>query len=200
MDLPLPSAAGCRRLPAPARRFSSTAVFAPALAAIAATALVLGGCSMFSKDKTDLACPKVGILSDAAKVTLFRPGSGNGQTDVVAHAVVGDYTGSCTYDETGVTIDISLALVAERGPALTGTQIPLSYFVAISKPDGSIATKQVFATTVDFPGNAPRAGSREGLQPHIPLPKGQDARGYGVLVGFQLTPDQLAYNRKTATR
>ena len=190
MDNHLPSAAGCNRL-----------VAAPALALIATAALALGGCSAFSGEKLDLACPKVGILNDAARVTLFRTGPGSGgPADVVAHGVVGDYSGSCTYDETGVTIDVSLALVAERGPAMVGDQAALSYFVAIARPDGSIATKQVFPTTIVFPGNAPRAGSREDLQPHIPLPRGQDARGYQLLVGFQLTPDQLEYNRKTATK
>ncbi len=178
------------------------AALAPALAAITVVGLALGGCSSFSGDKLDLACPKVGILADTAKVTLFRPGAGRnaGPTDVVAHAVVGDYSGSCTYDETGVTIDVSLALVAERGPAMVDTQVPLNYFVAISKPDGSVVTKNVFPTTIDFPGNAPRAGSREDLQPHIPLPRGQDARSYRVLVGFQLTPDQLEYNRRFAAK
>ena len=189
MDFHLPSAAGCHWLSA------------SALAAFTATALALGGCSSsFNSEKLDLACPKVGILSEAAKVTLFRPGSGSGPSDVVAHAVVGDYRGSCTYDESGVTIDVSLALVAERGPAMTDAQIPLTYFAALSRPDNSISAKQVFPTAIDFPGAAPRAGSREDIQLHIPLPKGQDARTYRVLVGFQLTPDQLNYNRNATNK
>ncbi len=188
MDLPLFSAAG--------RHWLS----APALAAFTAATLALGGCSSFSGEKLDLACPKVGILSETAKVTLFRPGSAAGPTNVVAHAVIGDYHGSCTYDETGVTIDVGLALVAERGPAMTESQTPLSYFVVISKPDGTIATKQVLPTTIDFPANAPRAGSLESLQLHIPLPKGQDARTYQALVGFQLNPEQLEYNRRAVAK
>ncbi len=166
---------------------------------VALAAALLAGCSSMGGEKLNLACPKVGILGEAARVTVFGAGAGQGPTNVAANAVVGDFSGNCTYDETGVTIDVSVALVAERGPALVGDQVALTYFVAISKPDGTIVTKQVFPTTIEFKGNAPRAGSREDLQPHIPLAKGVDARGYQVLLGFQLTPAQLDYNRRTVS-
>ena len=160
----------------------------------------LGGCdSLFGKKLNgqglDLACPKVGILRDANQVALFRPG-GKNAADVQARAQIVDYAGNCTYDETGVTVDVSLVLVAERGPAMIGSSLPLSYFAAIVTPEGAIGTRQPFDTTIDFTGNTPRAGSREDLQPHIPLAKGVDARGYQVLVGFRLTQAQLDANRK----
>ncbi|MEI6558140.1 MAG: hypothetical protein WCO00_07005 [Rhodospirillaceae bacterium] len=161
---------------------------------------LLGGCdSLFGKKLSgaglDLACPKVGILRDANQVTLYRPG-GSAAADVQARAQIVDYAGNCTYDETGVTVDVSLILVAERGPALVGASVPLSYFAAVIDPAGTPVTRQQFDTTVDFTGNVPRAGSREDLQPHIPLPKAMDARNYQVLVGFQLTGSQLEANRK----
>ena len=164
----------------------------------------LSGCeSLFGKKVNgqglDLACPKVGILRDANQVTLYRPG-GKGAADVQARAQIVDYLGNCTYDETGVTVDVSLILVAERGPALTGTSVPLSYFAAVIDPAGNIPTRQRFDTSIDFTGNGPRAGSREDLQPHIPLPKAKDARDYQVLVGFQLTQAQLDANRKADTK
>ena len=161
---------------------------------------VLGGCDgLFGKKLNgsglNLACPQVGILRDANQVTLYRPG-GQGAANVQARAQIVDYQGNCTYDEDGVTVDVSLILIAERGPALVGSSVPLTYFAAIIDPAGNISTRQRFDTTVDFTGNTPRAGSREDLQPHIPLPKAQDARAYQVLVGFQLTEAQLEANRK----
>ena len=172
------------------------------IAPVMLAALALGGCSSVLSDgsKPALACPKVGIVRDANKVTLFRPGNGQNATDVMARGLIADYTGTCTYDDSGVAIDVSLVLVAERGPAMTGAQAPFTYFVAVSTPDGTIVSKQAFPTTVDFPANGPRAGSREDLQPRIPLPKGQDARAYQILVGFQLSPDQLDYNRRNQGR
>lgn len=172
--------------------------------ALALTAPLLGGCDSFFGKKLngqglDLACPKIGILRDANQVTLYRPG-GSGAADVQARAQIVDYLGNCTYDDTGVTVDVSLILVAERGPALIGSSVPLSYFAAVVTPEGTIPTRQQFDTSVDFTGNVPRAGSREDLQPHIPLAKGKDARDYQVMVGFQLTAAQLEANRKANTR
>ena len=165
-----------------------------------AAAMLLAGCSTFGGQTLDLACPKVGVLADAAHVTLFAPGSGHSPANVTARGTVADFSGKCSYDDTGVTVALSLALVAERGPALAGNQVAVDYFVALSQPDGTIAAKQVFPTTIDFKGNSPRAGTREDVQPHIPLPKGVDARAYQILLGFQLTQDQLDYNRRTAAK
>ena len=168
--------------------------------ALLLTAPTLGGCEGFFGKKLngqglDLACPKIGILRDANQLTLYRPG-GQGAADVPARAQIVDYAGNCTYDENGVAVDVSLFLLAERGPALAGTSVPLSYFAAVIDPSGNISTRQQFDTSVDFTGNVPRAGSREDLQPHIPLGKGVDARAYQVMVGFILTQAQLDANRK----
>ena len=171
---------------------------------LALAAPALGGCdSLFGKklngEGLDLACPKIGILRDANQVTLYRPG-GLGAADVQARAQIVDYLGNCTYDDTGVTVDVSLILIAERGPALAGSSVPLSYFAAVVTPEGAIPTRQQFDTSIDFTGNGPRAGSREDLQPHIPLAKGKDARDYQVMVGFMLTPAQLEANRKAGAK
>ncbi len=165
------------------------------------TAPALGGCDSFygktiDGKKIDLACPKFGILRDANQITTYRPGGGRSAPDIQLRAQIVDYQGNCTYDETGVTVDVGVVLIAERGPALAGNSVPLSYFAAIINPDGKAIARQQFDTTVDFNGNVPRAGSREEIQPFIPLEKGKDARGYQVLVGFQLTQDQLDANRK----
>ena len=174
----------------PATRFALALLLVPALA----------GCDgVFGKklngEGLDLACPKISILRDANHVTLYRPG-GQDATSVQARAQIVDYGGNCTYDETGVTVDVSLFLVAERGPAMTGGALPLNYFAAVIDPMGNTLTKTQFDTTIDFTGNSPRAGSREDLEPHIPLAKGKDARGYQVMVGFQLSRAQLDANRK----
>ncbi|MEI8393670.1 MAG: hypothetical protein WCF85_02965 [Rhodospirillaceae bacterium] len=175
----------------------------PLLVPAMLTALALAGCSGlpgYVKDQADLSCPKVGIVRGANMVTLFGPGPGRKPVDVVGRGLIADYSGNCTYDNSGVTVDVSLALVGERGPATTGGPLPLTYFVAVSAPDGTVVTKQEFSTTIDFTSGGPRAGSREDLSPHIPLPKGQNAGGYQLLVGFQLTPEQLDYNRRSETK
>ena len=161
--------------------------------------LTVAGCT--AQKALPLACPKVALVRDVATLTLFRPGGGGELTDVVARAQINnDFPGECEYNKDGVTVSFTLMLGAERGPALKGNQVDLRYFVALSDPEQGIISKREFDTAVEFKPNLPRAGNGEELQQKIPLPRDQDARHYEILVGFQLTPEQLEYNRKPRGR
>jgi hypothetical protein len=143
-----------------------------------------------------LGCPRVTIVRDAAEVTRFREGGGRDLTDVKSRARLMDFTGGCEYDRNGVTVNLNLVVGAERGPAAArdanGTY---RYFVAITDPGGQIVAKREFDTTIDFSPNVGRGGSVEELTQQIPLAEGASAASYDVLVGFQLAPEELAFNR-----
>ncbi|MDR3519017.1 MAG: hypothetical protein P4M00_24730 [Azospirillaceae bacterium] len=170
--------------------------------------ILLGGCcALFAgcstlglsgpppKTVAGRACPKVGFVPDATQITQFRDGPGRDLTDIVARAGLLDFRGQCDYDDEGVTVSFNLFIGAERGPAFKGTEpAHLPYFVAITAPDGEIVAKQEFSAAIDFK-DAARGGTAESLEQRIPLPKGKDARAYTVMAGFQLSRDQLAYNR-----
>lgn len=168
----------------------------PALLAAGAVA-VLSGCSgMGPTNPSDaaLACPKVNIVRDLQEVTVFRPG-GKDLTDLESRAALVDYTGNCEYTSAGVTVNVNVFLVAERGPALQGTTAKYQYFVALAQPDDTLVSKAYFDTDVTFVTGQPRAGTREELAPRIPLPKDANAKDWKIYLGFQLTPDQLNFNR-----
>lgn len=142
------------------------------------------------------ACPKVNIVRDLQEVTQFRNGGGRDLTDVTSRAALADFSGHCDYADDGVTVNVNLYLVAERGPALQGNEATYRYFVAVAKPgEESPTTKSEFETTVTFEPGKARSGSREELAPRIPLPKDANAKDWKIFLGFQLTPDQLAFNR-----
>ncbi|CAO3422237.1 hypothetical protein [Azospirillum endophyticum] len=168
----------------------------PALLAAGAV-LVLSGCSgLGPKDSADaaLACPKVNIVRDLQEVTVFRPG-GKDLTDLESRAALVDFTGNCDYTSDGVTVNVNVYLVAERGPALQGTTAKYQYFVALAQPDDTLVSKAYFDTDVTFVPGQPRAGTREELAPKIPLPKDANAKDWKIYLGFQLTPEQLNFNR-----
>ncbi|ALG71648.1 hypothetical protein VY88_13980 [Azospirillum thiophilum] len=168
----------------------------PALLAAGAV-LALSGCSgMGPTNPSDaaLACPKVNIVRDLQEVTVFRPG-GKDLTDLESRAALTDYTGNCEYTSAGVTVNVNVYLVAERGPALKGDVAKYQYFVALAQPDDTLVSKAYFDTDVTFVPGQPRAGSKEELAPRIPLPKDGNAKDWKVYLGFQLTPEQLEFNR-----
>lgn len=178
---------------------------------MAASLLALSGCSdlgsslgIAPKDPAvaALACPKISIVRDLSEVAQFRPG-GRDLTELESVGKIADYYGNCDYTSTGVTVNVNVLLYAERGPALKGDTAAFKYFVAVAQPDDTILTKTVFDTSVTFASGQPRGGSREELTPTIPLPKGANvkdwnARDWKVYVGFQLSPEQLEFNRKQA--
>ncbi|MBP2226871.1 hypothetical protein J2847_000138 [Azospirillum agricola] len=167
--------------------------------ALALAGLTLAGCGgmgLGPKDPAEsaLACPKVSIIRDLSEVTAFRPG-GRDLTDLESRAALVDFAGNCEYASDGVTVNVNVYLVAERGPALKGDTAKYTYFVALAKPDDTLVSKAYFDTDVTFPSGQPRAGTKEELAPKIPLPKDANAKDWKVYLGFQLTPEQLNFNR-----
>lgn len=178
--------------------------------ALAVLALLsVSGCSSVSStlsdtlgvgESKDMACPQVAIMRDAGQVTLFRPGNGRDLTDVTSQAQIADFSGGCDYDRSGVTVNLLVALMAERGPAAQSDEASYRYFVAIVRPDRSVAAKAEFEVPVRFTKGTTRAEGKDELRQHIPLPKGTDARHWQVLLGFQLTSEQLEFNRRLLSR
>lgn len=163
----------------------------------ACSSLGLGGSGDEAQAQATAAsrCPRVAFVRDAAEVTRFREGVGRDLTDVTSRAVLADYTGGCTPRDDRVTVDLNLVLAAEQGPASRAGTADYRYFVAIADTAGDILAKQEFDTTVVFPEGQRRAGTVEELTQTIPLEEGATPADYQILVGFQLTPEQLDYNR-----
>ena len=70
------------------------------------------------------------------------------------------------------------------------------FFVAITSDNGDILAKEIFAASLTYPAGADSQTYTERLRQVIPIDNRDRGANYKVLVGFQLTPDQLAYNRK----
>ena len=143
-------------------------------------------------------CPRTAILSDAGDLAQYRPG-GRDLTDLLLQARIASVTGVCepgtAKDTTKVTLHVGLT--AQRGPA-AGEQrdADLSYFVAVVR-NNQILTKRVIASPFQFPANANRVGITGADQEIIlPTPDGTTAADYVVLVGLQLSQDQLDSNRQ----
>jgi hypothetical protein len=140
-------------------------------------------------------CPRVVVLRDAAQEVQFR-GTSQDLTDMVARATFGDFEGGCQYFDDRVTVDMTLQLFAELGPAAQGREADFEYFVAITDPQNEILAKEVFPTTIAFAEGRNVAGVSEELTQTIPLERLATGAAYSVVLGFQLDEAQLNYNRQ----
>ncbi|WP_421865133.1 hypothetical protein [Parvibaculum sp.] len=194
-------------LPAPSRPTklaSRSRRAAPALAV--AAALTLSGCGMFGGGEikeggtTLYPCPAVGVLNETDHVTLLS-GAGTDLTDVVAKAEIGKVVSTCKYDveESTITVDIAFNGVAEIGPAAPARALTLKTFVAVTRRFNAFDKKQVYEVPVVFEPGQRQVHFVKTVEGTI-LPYGGRADGsiYQILVGFQLTPEQLEYNRRTS--
>jgi hypothetical protein len=72
----------------------------------------------------------------------------------------------------------------------------LTYFVAVIDRQQAILTKRDFVIDLDFPAAQSRLEITEQLEEVIPLPKEASGADYGIVIGFELTPEELQYNRE----
>ncbi len=183
----------------------SRAVFLRALArgSVPALAVLVAACGIFEKKEPPPGpCPRALILADAATITQFRDGPGRDLLDVSYSGRVSRVYSDCTYemkkDGTGVMeARVLVAIDAERGPASRNRVAPYRYFVTLSDANHEPITKNVFDLAANFPGNVTRMTlTDDSVQLKVPIGAGQSGRSFTVLVGFQLTEDQLQYNRQ----
>ena len=162
-----------------------------ALVAVLFTPAILAACG----DKREPACPGGAILADAAKVTRFQ-GPGRDLTDVVNQGEILEILVQCKYEKTAVVVNLQVAVAGQRGPADRTRKADFEYFVAVIDPQGNIVTKEPFRVNFDFPANRDRLAIVDELEPRIPLKDLQQGPNYNLRIGFQLSPDELEWNRK----
>ena len=89
---------------------------------------------------------------------------------------------------------MSFNLSVERGPALSGTQVSVPYFVAVTRGKKYVLAREEFTQTLDLSAGTSTAAAEQ-IPVSIPLARGTNGAYYEVVVGLILTHDQLAYNR-----
>jgi hypothetical protein len=156
--------------------------------------LALGGCSWISGQYSDVKCPAAGVVTGIDTVARFD-GRGTSYVNLADRATIGGVTSDCTIDSSGVSVTVSLSTVAELGPTAPGRSIDFPYFIAVTDTHDKVIAKRVFQNTVTFKPNENRAGTQDTDTERVKLADPKQADRYHIIVGFQLTPEELAYNR-----
>lgn len=163
-----------------------------ALVALLSLPAMLAACG----SKREPACPIGSIPNDASKVTRFRDGPGRDLTDVVNQGEILEILVQCKYEKNVLVVNLQVAVAGQRGPADRSRKADFEYFVAILDPQGNIVTKEPFKVNFDFPPNRDRLAIVDELEPRVPLSDLAQGPNYNIMVGFQLTADELEWNRK----
>ncbi|MGP1274983.1 MAG: Tat pathway signal sequence domain protein [Caulobacterales bacterium] len=174
------------------------------IAAVCAAAILLAGCQSV-RDRLDGPqanpgpCPSALSLYDAHRLVEFR-GEEQLLRNVGFTGEILNVAGGCSYtDRNASPIDMELAVrfAFGRGAAAEGSTHTYRYFVAVTRTDRAVIAREVFPITVTFPAGANRVEIVEEI-PTILIPRaGADTSGsnFEVIVGFELTPEQVEFNR-----
>jgi len=146
-------------------------------------------------------CPQATILAEAVDATVFNSATGRDLPDIQYQAHLSDLESTCDYGRTrGVRMAytrLNFNVSIDLGSAAMSRPIDVPYFVAVIVPETqTVLTREIFTVRAAFDGN-----TRSVIIPDhigsiaIPVSEGADGGAYEVVIGFQLTPEQVEFNR-----
>jgi hypothetical protein len=160
---------------------------------------LLDGCGP-GKDQFAPVCPRATLLWQAADLNRYRDESAAGVKDIRDLILSGRVVAVPAKCEAGKTAqelaaDVGVTVQLTRGPAMQGRATDVQYFLAVTE-NGNILDKQVYHSPVVFPANVDQVTlSSQVVHMVFPVSATKSGAAYTVLTGFQLTPEELAYNR-----
>jgi hypothetical protein len=161
----------------------------------------LAACGGDNAAQSALKCPQIEIPQDVATYYLMRKPNSIDPNDLIASAQLTNTYGDCRYTKDGVTVAVDVEITARRGHAANLEKtFPVTYFVAVADGQNRILDKATFSAKPPVPlaSLSPREAVREPLEQVIPLTNPADGGSYKIVIGFQLPPEQVEFNRSRA--
>ena len=169
------------------QRFSAFLVFA-------VLPIVLAGCN----SRVDPLCPSAAALVETSSLTGFAQGATQDPSHALYRVVVRNVTTDCSIDrsERTATSSLDIHFLATRTPTGEAAHYRVPYFVAV-RQGADIQAKRVFWVDFTFDPNAATATFDETIDSTvIKIANDKQPYDYQILVGLQLTKEQLLYNRR----
>lgn len=170
-------------------------------AVLAAMVAGTAGCAGHKDDEPEVGeevpCPPARLLDDTAHFTQFAdPADRTDNPAIRYEADLISVSSSCTRAHDLWSVAVRIQATAGRIGPPADAPVVLPVFVALTEYDRRVIDKKVVGLPVPL-DSTPRAEVQiavEGLSaPRYVVRAGP---GYEILVGFQLTPEQLAWNRQ----
>lgn len=143
-------------------------------------------------------CPLMGVLYDNARLVEFAAPNNQRYANIEFTGEMQGVRGLCRYvDSNPITMSIEIDMAFGRGPASTADRQTYRYWVAVTRRGRAPIEKAYFDVDVRFARNEVVATRTEQIE-HIVIPRANaetSGENFEILVGFELTPEQLQFNR-----
>ena len=163
------------------------------------SAVLLAGCQSTIEKNS---CPVVTILQTTSAMTVFKDGYQGDPSGKLYAIQATRVSSSCDFDrDEGVSnSDIDVTFRATRTPTGDASSYTFAYYVAAVQDGSAVLSKQAYTGTFAFaPGEASTEFSVNVPSTVIKLANGVKPYQYSIVVGLQLTKEQLDYQNRTGS-
>ena len=143
-------------------------------------------------------CPLMGVLYDTARVVKFNQPNAQRYANIEFTGEMQGVHGLCRYvGSDPIRMNMEIEMAFGRGPAATSDRQTYRYWVAVTRRGRAPIEKVYFDVDVRFPRGEQVVTHREQID-EIVIPRANEeisGENFEILVGFDLTPEQLQFNR-----
>jgi hypothetical protein len=140
----------------------------------------------------------MGVLYDSARVVDFAEAGQQRYANIEYTGEMNGVRGLCRYVESDpITMALEVDMSFGRGPAATAGRHTYRYWVAVARRGRAPIEKVYFDVDVEWERGQLVANRREQIE-RIVIPRANpeiSGENFEILVGFELTPEQLQFNR-----
>lgn len=142
-------------------------------------------------------CPYVKVLYDAARYVEFADGR-EASSNVGYTGEIQGISAGCEY-QGSEPIKVMMEMLFElgKGPRATGSSKTYRYWVAVTRRNESVISKQYFDLPVTFAPDQDRVYVTEAIG-QLTIPRASattSGSNFEILVGFDVTPQMATFNR-----
>jgi hypothetical protein len=173
--------------------------------------LVLSACASSNPlEVRRTSCPALSVPKHTGSLTRFSQAGRFDTQDVRLVATIVQLSDTCIENANGVNTAVSFTISAVRPTKGAADSVQLPYFITVVKDGETLIAKQVYGTSLEFADGATSGSVRQVVTvktPEVPLPPKPKKNNeidefapppkpavYEILVGFQLTNDDVVYN------
>jgi hypothetical protein len=143
-------------------------------------------------------CPLMGVIYDNARIVDFAQPNAERYANIEFTGEMQGIRGLCRYvDDDPIAMSVEVDMAFGRGPAATSNRQTYRYWVAVTRRGFAPIEKVYFDVDVRWDGNEAVVTRTEEIG-NIVIPRATaetSGENFEILVGFELTPEQLAFNR-----
>jgi predicted small secreted protein len=151
----------------------------------------------------DGTCPNVTVRPDLKHLVEFSDPAKPSDDTKISDVTIQNVENVCRIENSGLIMQLDISLYGQTGPK--GRMKPgdkpsfaYPYFVAVTDEQGNVVSKEIFAASLAYGKEQKDINQTETVFQAMPFPDTGAGKMYNVIVGLQLTPEQLAYNQRFA--